>query len=384
MERLSDYWTLAQDVWRQGLAGVSVGQIVVALLIILIGVAFRRWFSRFAIARLRSLARRSATRFDDALVDALARPLAFVPVALAIFLASQYLQPEGAAAVFAYNLNRSLVAIILFWALYSLSQPAARVLLHAGAWFTEELVTWLARVTKIGFAAIGLAVILEIWGIKVGPLLAGLGLFGVAVALGAQDLFKNLIAGMFVIGEQRFRVGDWINVEGVVEGTVETIGFRSTTVRRFDKAPVYVPNAKLSDNAVTNFSAMTHRRIYWSIGLVYGTTVDQLRQVRDAIEAYVTGSDAFAQPPEAPLFVRIDRFSESSIDLMLYCFTRTTQWGEWLEIKERLALAIKAIVEGAGTSFAFPSQSLYVEALPSLDQPEAFPLAPDAKKEGRS
>ena len=157
----------------------------------------------------------------------------------------------------------------------------------------------------------------------------------------------------------------------MVEGTVEDIGFRSTIVRRFDKAPVYVPNAKLADTAVTNFSSMTHRRIYWHIGVEYRTTIEQLREIRDRIEKYILENDDFARPGEVPTFVRIDRFSDSSIDIMLYCFTRSIIWGEWLEIKERLALKIKEIVEGAGSSFAFPSRTLY-SGSPAGDLPEVF------------
>ena len=208
-------------------------------------------------------------------------------------------------------------------------------------------------------------------GIQIGPVLAGLGLLGVAVALGAQDLFKNLIAGLLIIIEKRFSHGDWILVDGVVEGTVESFGFRSTVVRRFDKAPVHVPNSRLSDNAVTNFSAMTYRRIYWRIGVVYGTTIEQLRQIRDEIERYVLESDEFVSPEEAPTFVRVDSFGDSSIDIMLYCFTRTTNWGEWLAAKERLAYEVKQIVEGAGSSFAFPSRSLYIET-PAGERAEVF------------
>jgi MscS family membrane protein len=132
-----------------------------------------------------------------------------------------------------------------------------------------------------------------------------------------------------------------------------------------------VPNAKLSDNAVTNFSAMTHRRIYWVVGVEYRTTVEQLREIRDGIEQYVLNSEDFAKPPEVATFVRIDKFSDSSIDIMLYCFTKTTVWGEWLAIKEELAYKIKQIVTEAGTSFAFPSRSIYVETLPT-EQPEIF------------
>jgi MscS family membrane protein len=242
------------------------------------------------------------------------------------------------------------------------------------------MMDWLVKAIKIVIAFVGVAAVLEIWGIQVGPILAGLGLFGVAVALGAQDLFKNLIAGILIIAERRFNKGDWVRVDSVVEGTVEQIGFRSTMVRRFDKAPVFVPNTKLADNAVTNFSAMTHRRIYWHIGVEYSTTIEQLRTIRDNIETYVLSSDQFAHPPEVSTFVRIDKFSDSSIDIMLYCFTRTTDWGTWLEIKEQLAYHIKDVIESAGTGFAFPSTSLYVESLPG-DAPEVFvpPSKPAAK-----
>ena len=134
---------------------------------------------------------------------------------------------------------------------------------------------------------------------------------------------------------------------------------------------MHVPNSKLSDNAVTNFSAMTHRRIYWMIGVEYRTTVEQLREIRDGIEQYVLNSEDFAKPPDVATFVRIDKFSDSSIDIMLYCFTKTTVWGDWLAIKEELAYKIKEIVETAGTSFAFPSRSVYVETL-LTEEPEIF------------
>ncbi|RME64796.1 MAG: mechanosensitive ion channel family protein [Alphaproteobacteria bacterium] len=375
-QSLQDYWRLVVDVWRQGVGGISIGEIVMALVAVIAGIALRHFFARFALARLKAYARRSKTQFDDVVLNALERPLAFIPVLIGIFAATQILPLSGDAQMMSARLNRSLVAFTLFWALYAITDPIADALLQSGRLFTQELVSWLARLTKVAFIGIGAAAVLEIWGIEVGPLLAGLGLFGVAVALGAQDLFKNLIAGMFIIGEQRFRIGDWIFVDGIVEGTVERIGFRTTTVRRFDKAEVYVPNAKLSDSAVTNFTRMTYRRIFWTIGVVYDTSIDQLRAIRDRIEAYVTGNEDFAAPSEAATFVRIDKFSDSAIDIMLYCFTRTTVWGEWLAVKEKLALAIKDIVEGEGSSFAFPSRSLYVETLPPADRPEPFPLGP--------
>ncbi len=99
---------------------------------------------------------------------------------------------------------------------------------------------------------------------------------------------------------------------------------------------------------------MRFRRISWIIGLDYGTTIDQLRDVREGIEAYILGSEDFVHPPETVAFVRVDKFNDLSIDLMVYCFTRTTDWGDWLKIKEELAYAIKTIVTKAGSRFRLP------------------------------
>ncbi len=370
------FWALVTEVWQEGLAGVPIGDILTALGILLLSLWVRNLFTRFVIAGLQRAAARSTTNVDDRILAALHEPIRFIPVVIGLFFATISLELSAGAAQFVDNLNRSLVAFTLFWALYRMAEPATRLLMLARGFFTLAMVDWLAKVIRVAFIVLGAATILELWGIKVGPILAGLGLFGVAVALGAQDLFKNLIAGLFVIGEQRFNVGDWILVDGVVEGTVEQIGFRTTMVRRFDKAPVFVPNSRLADNAVTNFSRMTHRRIHWIIGVEYRTSVAQLRTIRDRIEGYVLDHPDFAQPSEVSTFVRIDAFSDSSIDILLYCFTRTTKWGEWLEIKERLACEIKAIVEGAGAGFAFPSRSLYLEN--PEDLPEVFePAAAD-------
>lgn len=359
-----EFLALVEDVWKNGLYGVDVGQIVVAVGILLVFLLARNLFTKLVLNRVTAWASKTKTTLDDTVVAAIEAPLRFVPVVLGLFFATAYLELDPESADYASKLNRSLIAFVIFWTLYRAAGPVSELLQRADRILTVSMIQWLSKAIRSAFAIIGGATILEIWGIQVGPLIAGLGLFGVAVALGAQDLFKNLIAGLFVIGERRFHPGDWVLVEGIVEGTVEHIGFRTTTIRRFDKAPVYVPNTKLSDHAVTNFSRMTFRRIKWLVGLEYRTTSSQLTQVRDAIEKYISESPDFVQPEETATFVRIDQFSASSIDILLYAFTRTTNWLEWLAIKEKLLLEIKKIVEDAGTGFAFPSRSLYIEAMP--------------------
>jgi MscS family membrane protein len=369
-----DFWDLVVAVWQDGVFGIQISDTLLALSVFGVFMLLRNLFTRVVLGALQRATVRTETDIDDRTLEALRPPIRFVPVVMGVFFATNALDVGDDTAAFFYDVNRSLVAFAIFWALFRLTTPVGNVLLRARRFFTDAMVGWTVKAARAVFVLLGAATILELWGIAVGPIIAGLGLFGVAVALGAQDLFKNLIAGLFVIGERRFNVGDWIFVDGVVEGTVLQVGFRTTTVRRFDRAPVFVPNSRLADDAVTNFSRMTHRRIRWIIGVEYRTTIEQLREVRDRIERYVHDNDEFATPSEVATFVRIDGFSDSSIDILLYCFTRTTVWGEWLEIKERLAYEIKKIVTDAGTGFAFPSRSLYLEALP--DAPEVFPLSP--------
>ncbi len=355
-----DFWDIVVDVWQQGLFGIKIGKLLVAASIFILFLTLRKLISKHIITRLKRITSKTSSRIDDNVIESIEHPIGMIPIVIGLFFALEYLDIDGTFGEIGKKLTRSLIVLIIFWGFHNLINPMSFLLDKVAIVFSTAMRDWLLKVIKITLIFIGSATILEVWGIKIGPILAGLGLFGVAVALGAQDLFKNLISGILIISEKRFNVGDWILVDGLVEGTVEDIGFRSTIVRRFDKAPVYVPNARLADSAVTNFSAMTHRRIFWHIGVEYRTTIEQLMEIRDKIEQYIIDNDEFAKPSEVPTFVRIDRFSSSSIDIMLYCFTRSIVWGQWLEIKERLSLKIKEIVEGAGTSFAFPSRTIYM------------------------
>lgn len=378
-DSLETLWTETVDVWQHGFMGIDIGKIIVALVIFSVFLLVRGLFSKYMLARLQGWVSRSDNKMDDSIIEALIPPLRFIPVILGVFIAAQYAGLDEVMNGLFERLMRSLLAFTIFWALFRALGPISFLMGGLEKLLTPMMVQWLFKVIRVLVVFIGGAVILEIWGIAVGPLLAGLGLFGAAVALGAQDLFKNLIGGMTIIAEKRFEPGEWIKVEGVVEGTVEDIGFRSTKVRRFDKAPVHVPNAQLSDAAVTNFSRMTNRRIYWKIGVEYRTTTDQLKIIRDGIMDYITGNEDFETPEKVSTFVRIDSFNDSSIDIMIYCFTKTTNWGAWLEVKEKLAFRIKEIVEQeAGTGFAFPSQSLYVETWPD-NTPEIFMPPQDGK-----
>jgi MscS family membrane protein len=379
-----EFWGIVVEVWQTSFLGIDVGQGLTAVGIVLLGLLVRGLIAKWLLGTLRRLAGRSETSLDDAVVDALQGPMKMVPVIIALFFALNVLSLGGDGELRGHQLVQSLVVIALFWALHNAVGPLAHALESVRGALTPVMIDWLTKALRIVFIIVGAAAVLQVWDIPVAGIVAGLGLFGVAIGLGAQDLFKNLISGILILTEKRFLPGDWILVSGVVEGTVEEINFRSTVVRRFDKGPVYVPNSKLSDNAVTNFSRMTHRRIKWAIGVRYDTTSDQLREIRDKVLAYLSESPDFADPPEVATFMRVDAFGPSSIDFLLYCFTKTTNWGEWLRLKEELAIFLKETVEAAGTEFAFPSTSVYLESGAEVFEPPSGSEALLANEAGRS
>ena len=359
MDIFENFSALFGEVWEKGIFGIDIFQILVGLGIFLIFLLFRGLISKIIINRLKKIAKKTTNKLDDTFVQAMEGPARFFPIVIGFFIASYYLEFSPETQSFIDNVNKSLITILIFWLIHQFIQPVTYLLGGLEKLLTKELIGWIVKALKILIFILGAAAVLELWGIKIGPIIAGLGLVGVAVALGAQDLFKNLISGILVLVEKRFKVGDWIIVEEIIEGIVERIGFRSTVVRKFDKSLAIIPNFQFAENAVINISATTNWIISWVITLQYNTTVDQLKKVRDEIEKYITTHKDYKT--SLGYAVRVDKFSDSSIDMYIRCFTVTDDWDEWLKVKERLAIEIKQVVEKNNASFAFPSQSIYVE-----------------------
>ena len=224
---------------------------------------------------------------------------------------------------------------------------------------------WLERSSRVIIWIIGIAIILELFGIQIGPLVAGLGLFSVAVALGAQDFFKNLISGILIIGENRFQPGDRIEVPGQLHGIVDTIGFRSTIIKTFDTAPMIIPNKDLSDMKLINHGNMEYRRINWVINLIYSTSLDDLEKICDQISDHISNSDDFVDNPNQAHLVTINELGASSIDVGILCYSSVCGFSEFKKIKHRLIKNIIKIVDSNNSEFAYPSSSIFVESLPN-------------------
>ena len=374
MSSVNEFLDLFSDVWTSGLFGINVSEIIIGLIIFLIFYVLRSFFARFVIGRLYKIVKKTKTDIDNVVIEVIEGPLKFLPIVIGFFIATSYIEFNADIIILIEKINRTFITIFIFWLLLQLIVPFSFVIKKFEEQLTTALIDWTLKGLKILVIIIGIVAVLELWGIKVGPIIAGLGLLGVAVALGAQDLFKNLISGIMILMERRFKIGDVIHIAGEAEGIVEQIGFRSTLIRQFDSNLVMVPNFKFAEQSVTNYSRRINRRIRWIIGLEYRTTVEQLKNMRNQIKEFIDKDKNFKNDDKSYFsssFVRIDSFSDSSIDMLVQCFTNVTNWNEYIKVKETLAITIKEIVENEKAGFAFPSQSLYLESLPN-NIPEVF------------
>ena len=359
---MENFINLITDVWNRGFFGIDLGSIISSLIVILIAFLFRGFIISVVLNSLEKVASRTKSTIDDEILNALKKPLGFIPITIALYICTLILPLTGLIDEIATNIVKTFVIFTIFSALANSIQPIFAAL-SAKEWLTPAIQMWLQRASKFIVWVIGVAIILDIFGIQIGPLVAGLGLFSVAVALGAQDFFKNLISGILIIGEKRFQPGDRIKA-GSIHGIVETIGFRSTVVRNFDSSPMLIPNKDLSDVYVTNYGEMQYRRIDWKINLIYSTSVEQLESIRNQIKDYVVKNDSFLCEGEFEPVVRVVQLGDSSIDLLVVAYAPKMGFAAFNELKETLIFKIMHIVNENGSGFAYPSTSLYVESMP--------------------
>ena len=356
---MNNFIEILKETWNEGIRGFGIGEIIICLVIIVVSWLIGRLLSTKLIDWLSKKAGQTDNRLDDKILESLRNPLGLIPIVFGFYLITFYLPLEGSVDFFATTIVKMLVIFTIFSALANLCGPLLSLL--DNKWMTEAMVDWLRKTLAVLIWIIAAAMILDIWGIQVGPIIAGLGLFGVALALGAQDVFKNIFAGIFILSENRFQKGDRIRIGDSLHGIVDSIGFRSTTVRLFDSSPVFVPNADLSDAQVVNHQMMEIRRLDWTINLTYSTKIDQLKSICLDIESYIKDKKNLPVDLTKDNFVKVSELGASSIDLKLICHTDPVGFADFSDLKEKLIFKIIEAVESNGSDFAFPSQSIYVE-----------------------
>jgi len=323
---------------------------------LLLGWLVRSWFAR--------LARRSATEWDDALLDRSRLPLAMASMVAVSFLLLPLLALGDSARAVAERVLRSALFIAFVWILFRTIDVTQSIVSRA-AWATthplsRSLLPLGTRVLKVGVLAVTAVAMLAQLGYPVASLVAGLGIGGLAVALAAQKTLENLF-GAFSIGvDQPLREGDFVKIEDFV-GTVESVGLRSTRVRTLDRTLISIPNGKLAELRVESYSARDRIRLACTLGLVYGTSSTTLRGILDSWERALR-----AQPKiwNDSVVVRFKEFGQSSLDVEVMAWFLTQDWNEFQLIRQEVLLDFMGVVEAAGSSFAFPTRTLHVASVP--------------------
>jgi len=218
------------------------------------------------------------------------------------------------------------------------------------------------------FITAGLSV-LQTLGVSISGVLAFGGIGGIAVGFAAKDLLANFFGGLMIYLDRPFAVGDWVrSPDRNIEGTVEQIGWRLTQIRTFDQRPLYVPNSVFATISLENPSRMRNRRINETIGLRYDDA-EKLQVIIDDVR------NMLSEHPDIDtgrtLIVNLDSFADSSLEFFIYAFTKTVNWIEFHQVKERVMLEVIRIVEGHGAEFAFPTRTLHVSRAESGPQVES-------------
>jgi len=340
--------------WRNNLQDYTY-----ALGIVLAFYIFSRLFSGYIIRFLLFLTRKTKTEYDKKMVLAFQKPLAWLIVITGFYLAGLYLLENVSYELLLTRVFRSAVIIFITQGLSNLVGSTSGLLLKIGnAYDLDKLfLSLLSKTLRIIIYAISFTVLVQEWGYDVNGFVAGLGIGGLAFALAAQDTISNFFGGIVILVEKPFTIGDWI-LTNDVEGTVEDITFRSTKVRTFAQALVTVPNSSLAKQAITNWTRMGRRRISFNLGVTYSTSSEKLERCVKRIRQMLR-----THPEVHPdtIFANFDKFGESSLDIYVYFFTKTTVWAEWIDVKEQILFKIMEILEQEGVSVAFPSRSVYIE-----------------------
>ena len=343
---------------------LPLGNILASIFSFLFFLTLRKLFATLTITVLQPLAKSTKTYYDDRILSAIKGPLSFVFVIIGVRLFFALLFIETA---FIEQLIDAMIVFNLFWTIYALIHALRGAVYHFTERFNPELShemgNFILTIIRGIVLAIGLGAILQVWGINVAGLVAGLGIGGLAFALAAKDTAANLFGSIALLLDKSVRIGEWIKI-GNVEGTVEDIGMRTTKIRAFGKALITLPNQVIANSPIQNFSRRGVRRIKMTLGLTYSTNSEQMKKILIDIKTMLRNHPDIAQ--KETMLVNFSSFDDSSLGIFIYTFTSTSNWARYMEIKEDVNLKIMKIVEDNNSDFAFPSQSLYVESMPKI------------------
>ncbi len=358
-------WIAVEGAW---------GWIAQAFVVVFVALTLD-FVQRMALRRLHRKLTATDNPWDDALVEALAKPLSLLIWVVGISFAAEIVARASDAPIFAAvgPLRDIGVIVALTWFLIRVVRRIEHNIIatrkQADQAVDQTSVHALGRLLRASIIITAVLVALQTMGYSVSGVLAFGGIGGIAIGFAAKDLLANFFGGLMIYMDRPFSVGDWVrSPDREIEGTVEEIGWRLTRIRTFDKRPLYVPNSVFATIALQNPSRMSHRRIYETIGIRYDDA-DKMPVITRDVKAMLEGHADIAT--DQTLMVNFNSFGPSSIDFFVYTFTRTTNWAEYHEVKQNVLLKIHDIIAGHKAEIAFPTTTVHVPDVVRLKEMQA-------------
>ena len=347
--------------------GVEIFAVVTITLLV-------RYIAMYMLKILAKQLEKTKNVWDDALLEAAHKPLSWFILIFGLLWAIQISEGYLASGLFSANnleLVRQLTFIILimYFLVRFINLAEVRILDNLTnesesdqTKFDPTTLHALAKLLRLSVVISAVLVALPTVGIEITALLAFGGVGGLAIGFAAQDLLSNFFGGLMIYLDRPFAIGDWIrSPDRNIEGTVESIGWRLTVVRTFDKRPLYVPNSVFTTLALENPSRMSNRRIKETIGIRY-QDANKMGIIVEAVKLMLQNHEEIDS--NQTLIVNFNSYGASSLDFFIYTFTKTTDWIRYHEIKQDVMLKVIGIVHSNGADFAFPTTTLDgIEAL---------------------
>lgn len=352
--------------------GISIG-------ILLFVFIFRKIFTTYMYKFFTRLNKKSRTEFSMKVFLSFEKPVHWLFFVIGLYVAAEYFPYMKQDNELFLHLIRSSIIIFISWGLYDLSSATSLVFanMNDNSRFKVDdiLVPFLSKAIRFIIVTITISIIALEFEYDVSGFVAGLGIGGLAFALAAKDALANLFGGIVIISEKPFTLGDWILTPSV-EGTVEDITFRSTKIRTFAQALVTVPNATLSNEAITNWSKMGKRQINFNLRLTFDTPIERIKTVVGQAETYLKNHPGVHQET---IFVKFDQYKENGLDVLFYLFSKTTNWEEHLNVKQEINFEIMRLLEAADVSIAIPSRRVYPQPV-EIDEKNTISTTNGEKK----
>jgi len=349
------------DRFNSWLASVNHDALVLSVIFVALTFFFRKVLARWIVGALQLLLKQFSVSVSDEVASQLQKATEILAVTLSVYLALKVFSPPEIAGGFLRRVLSSIGIIAVFGTWYQLSGSFVSLLRDEKYNPVKVETDWAQRITQFAIILFGITSLLKVWQVDISGALTGVGVLGAGLAIATQDLIRNLVAGMTNMSEKRFKTGDTIEVEGQFVGTVKRIDLRSTLVVGFDQIPRYVPNSDLSNAVVQNYSARKHRRVMLKVPLVLSSTQEQIEAIRDGLKGYHQTCGDFDLSTDAAKYIYISDLGPSSVDILIWAWTKGPDYDEFVQVTERLTLAILRIVRDAGTNLAYPTQTIKLD-----------------------